>query len=324
MSRLVAVLAVVIVLLVSACSADVTDSDEYRALEAELATATEAQELAAAEAEQARKDLDQARDEADEARDEADEARDEADAAAAEAEEARAKIAEADARVSEAETALAEAPYVEWPESLRAPIIADCAEAGATGDQSADTAFCSCFVDHLENSIPLVDFLILSLDVFDSELNQFGLPTNMDPEIAAAVGSAALSCSADLTTTKTKPINDIATGDCFDDPLGAVEDAAVVTVHACSEPHDNEVFATLEMPGNDWPGDKAVNRWADTHCMEEFAPYVGTRYESSFLEIGWYYPLEESWVKYDDRNIACILYDPSLEKLSGSMRGPTT
>jgi hypothetical protein len=184
-------------------------------------------------------------------------------------------------------------------------------------------AICSCLVDHLEDSYPLVDFLALSADVFESELNQFGLPTNMDPEFAAAVGAATASCSADLSSVATKPINDIATGDCFDDPSGALEDAEVVVVHTCSEPHDDEVYATLEMPGNDWPGLDTVDQWADTHCLDAFKPYVGTRYETSVLEIGWYYPLEESWVKYDDHKISCILFDASLEKLSDSMKGST-
>lgn len=318
MSHLVAVLVVVIVLVATACSADVTDSDEYRSLEAELATVTEAHEAVASELEEAKQDLDEAKGEADQARDETYEA-------VAEAQAAQFEIDAATARALEAEAALAEAAYVEWPESLRSEFIVGCAEEAGTGDQSSDMAICSCVMDHLENSYPLVDFLTMAVEMADSELGQFGFPTEMDPEFAGVVATAAASCLVDpsvaFVTGKSKSINDIATGDCFDDPVGAVEDTDLVVVHPCSDPHDNEVYATLEMPGEDWPGEDAVNRWADTHCLDAFAPYVGTRYESSVLEIGWYYPVEESWVKWDNRKISCLLYDPSLEKLSRSMNG---
>jgi hypothetical protein len=151
------------------------------------------------------------------------------------------------------------------------------------------------------------------------DVSNLPTPTEFSPSMVTDPGGA--SRLFDPSAVTTKAFCDVATGDCFDEPIGDVEDTEWLVLRACSEPHDNEIFATLEIPGNDWPGFDTVDHWSDAHCLQAFEPYVGTRYESSALEIAWYFPLEQSWVKYDDRTVSCILFDASLEKMSSSMKG---
>jgi hypothetical protein len=113
---------------------------------------------------------------------------------------------------------------------------------------------------------------------------------------------------------------ELAVGDCFDDPT-SFEEVSEVPEKACSEAHDNEVFANRDMPDSTWPGDVAVQDWADEACLEEFEPYVGASYDASSLEFGWLVPTEASWNEIGDRTVTCILYDTAFEKLTGSVKG---
>jgi hypothetical protein len=131
--------------------------------------------------------------------------------------------------------------------------------------------------------------------------------------VLVAVSSALAGCGG-------KSAFDLQVGDCFDDPE-SFEEVETVPERECSEPHDNEVYANVVMSGTEWPGQTAVEDFADEACLDEFEPYVGAAYEDSALEFGWLVPTEESWNEADDRTVTCILYDINLEKLTGSMEG---
>lgn len=110
-------------------------------------------------------------------------------------------------------------------------------------------------------------------------------------------------------------------GECFDDPDLSAEGISDVDKVDCAEPHDNEVFATFDLPGDDYPGDEQVRELAFTGCEERFADYVGIDYASSVLFIFPIFPTEETWNEVDDREVICGLFDGSGEKLEGSMEG---
>lgn len=133
-----------------------------------------------------------------------------------------------------------------------------------------------------------------------------------------AIGILALGLV--LAACGGKSAFELAVGDCFDDP-SSFENVETVPEKACSEPHDNEVYANLTLTGGEWPGLATVEEWADEQCYTEFEQYVGASYEESILDFGWLVPTERSWNEIDDRTVTCILYDANLAKLEGSMKG---
>lgn len=111
-------------------------------------------------------------------------------------------------------------------------------------------------------------------------------------------------------------VADIAVGDCFDDP--AEEIVVELELIDCAEPHDNEVYANLQIQEDAFPGDEAITAFAYDACLDPFAAYVGESYEDSALDYWFLTPTAESW-NSGDRAITCVLYSADLSKLTGSV-----
>jgi hypothetical protein len=110
-------------------------------------------------------------------------------------------------------------------------------------------------------------------------------------------------------------------GDCFDDPSSTYGDEiSSLPGVPCAEPHDNEVYALVNVTMPEYPGEDAMWDHANDECLKRFEGFVGLEYESSSLDIYTMYPSTESW-KQDDREVVCALYDMNVEKLEGSMQG---
>ncbi|MBW3666551.1 MAG: septum formation family protein [Actinobacteria bacterium] len=140
--------------------------------------------------------------------------------------------------------------------------------------------------------------------------------------VLAACGGATRSEGGAITEEGRVSALDVEVGDCFDDPddFGAITSVEAIP---CDQLHDNEVFALPQHPAGPsepYPGDDALNSYAEEACVEAFADYVGIPYEESVFPLGTISPGADTW-EDGDREIICILYDPGLEKLEGSMRG---
>jgi hypothetical protein len=298
------ILVLLIVVVGAACSVDVSSSEEYQALEAELAAASQAEEEATSDAEEARAD----------------------------AETERAKVREvqtesdvAIARAEEAETALDELVGIEWPEAMLEDLVSEC-EGEAVGDTDlteAEVAFCSCFVHELTSTVSFIDTMLMGIETIDSgaELNELGLPVDMDPEFMAAFGTATATCVLSPSLGTETGAFTLTVGTCFDDPdqveLVHISDTPIVD---CDVPHDNEVYANRNLKGDEFPGSEGMASRADEVCLAEFAPYIGTAYLDSIYEFSWFVPSEESWDD-GDREVICFAYDLNLEKITDSING---
>ncbi|MER1994994.1 MAG: septum formation family protein [Arthrobacter sp.] len=109
-------------------------------------------------------------------------------------------------------------------------------------------------------------------------------------------------------------------GDCMvDDP--EAEEIADVDVLPCTEPHDSEVYAAMDIDADSYPGEEAVDGMAQEFCLAEFQPYVGTDYAVSALDVGYLTPTAMSWTLGNDREILCTVYRVDGEKLSTSVKG---
>ena len=143
-----------------------------------------------------------------------------------------------------------------------------------------------------------------------------------------AVLMVALACSAErdeageIQSAGSVDAFTMRVGDCFDDGAstwsGEIDRVPGVP---CSAPHDNEVYATFDLPDGTFPGEEEVDLMADEGCYERFHRAIGTSYEESVLMYGTLYPSEASWKRRKDREVVCVAYHMELEKLTGSVIG---
>jgi hypothetical protein len=127
-----------------------------------------------------------------------------------------------------------------------------------------------------------------------------------------------------LTSAGTVDVTELRVGDCF----SGAEETQISEVDGvpCAEPHDYEIFAVSEQPGDSYPTDAEFDAIFGSLCVPAFESYVGAPYASSELYAGMITPSESSWGD-GDRDYLCYLYEPtdaSLAEnvaLTGSMRG---
>jgi Septum formation len=103
-------------------------------------------------------------------------------------------------------------------------------------------------------------------------------------------------------------------GDCLVDTVGTEELEDVDAVHTvpCDQEHGSEVYATFDLEdASEYPGDKTVDDLAFAGCEERFAEFVGIDYVDSRLELYTFQPSESSWTALDDREVVCLVYDPT-------------
>ncbi|MFN8194595.1 MAG: hypothetical protein U0R80_09980 [Nocardioidaceae bacterium] len=149
--------------------------------------------------------------------------------------------------------------------------------------------------------------------------------------LAVVVGLLAANGTFDKADTPTAErsgavsVESLAPGDCFDDPdlLGIqgdddVQAPAALTLLSCSEDHDFEVFATVELDGGAFPGDDAILDAANKRCGNAFRDYA-TRRIPPDLSLYFCLPSSVTW-RLDDHSITCLAGLPG-EKLTRSLRG---
>ena len=78
--------------------------------------------------------------------------------------------------------------------------------------------------------------------------------------------------------------------------------------------------STTAPPAPGWPGQEVLERFARRVCPPPFDAWVGVPYELSELEISWVLPEEQDWLE-GERTMACTIYDPATERLSGTTAG---
>lgn len=112
----------------------------------------------------------------------------------------------------------------------------------------------------------------------------------------------------------------IRVGDCLETLDWSAEGFNTVPVIPCAEAHESEVYAATDLPDGDYPGDAAVAEAADEFCYAQFQGFVGMAWEDSVLEFGYLSPSQESWERGNDREVLCLIMDPT-GLVSGSLAG---
>jgi len=112
----------------------------------------------------------------------------------------------------------------------------------------------------------------------------------------------------------------IRVGDCFNDTGSFDEEVTDLPGVPCSDPHDNETYAVLDLTITTYPEADGMAELAHDTCLQQFGTFVGRDYESSSLDILTLFPTTESWAQ-NDREVICAVYDMNAIKLVGSVKG---
>jgi len=144
--------------------------------------------------------------------------------------------------------------------------------------------------------------------------------------LAAVVTAAALltGCASGSATPSTPmpspsptesatPVTALAAGECYD-PSGQ----GLVVVVECDVRHAFEVFASLLVEAEEYPGE-AVSATAGERCTRAFEAFVGLEYDASELLLRTIAPSAATWAQ-GDREILCVISDP-IGPVAGSLEG---
>ncbi|MDR6979367.1 hypothetical protein J2X68_006103 [Streptomyces sp. 3330] len=118
----------------------------------------------------------------------------------------------------------------------------------------------------------------------------------------------------------------LAKGDCFDVPGETFdEDVYDVDEVACSGEHDAEVFASVPLSGDSYPGDDHVTQVADDKCYTLQDAYAMDPWAlTDEVDIYYLTPTADSW-SWGDREITCVFANVDEKgTLTGSLRADET
>jgi hypothetical protein len=141
--------------------------------------------------------------------------------------------------------------------------------------------------------------------------------------VAAVIGistAAERNAAGEITAAGAVDAFEVRVGDCFDDEAFASSEISEIPGVPCSQPHDNEVYATFDIAG-EWPGDERVEELAYEGCFERFARAIGKSYEDSVIDFTTLFPTQGSWKQRDDREVVCVGFHMEAEELTGSIIG---
>ncbi|QRP48045.1 DUF4190 domain-containing protein [Amycolatopsis sp. FDAARGOS 1241] len=121
-----------------------------------------------------------------------------------------------------------------------------------------------------------------------------------------------IAVSVAVTLSGSDSVFAVHKGDCF-----TTESSTTITRVACDQPHGDEVYAVIALPGGDaYPGEETLAALSRDYCTgEQDAFFVNTSPPTN-LVMAVYYPHEAAW-RGDDHSAVC-----TLESESGGLRNP--
>jgi len=114
-------------------------------------------------------------------------------------------------------------------------------------------------------------------------------------------------------------------GQCFEGQSEVKAQLSELTELDCGEKHAQESYAVIPYQAADgaapdtYPGDDALNSFAEGACAGAYRDYVGIDYLDSSLFYTYLVPSARSW-EDDDRSVVCFVTTAG-EPLQGSVKG---
>jgi hypothetical protein len=97
------------------------------------------------------------------------------------------------------------------------------------------------------------------------------------------------------------------------------DEGSLATVAECSQDHDAEIYANVELGPGQWPGYDTVAERADEVCHHSFQAYVGTSVDDSDFDYSLFVSDEAEWVA-GQHAVICVVVPYFDDRLSGSVR----
>jgi hypothetical protein len=116
-----------------------------------------------------------------------------------------------------------------------------------------------------------------------------------------------------------RPVEELAVGDCFDLADSDAEEVDSATKQECTEPHQYEMFFVGDLPGGSYPSESDVELYVEANCFPAFATYIGLEYDSSELLASYFSPSEDGW-NDGDHSVQCATRDPNNAELTESLK----
>ena len=132
----------------------------------------------------------------------------------------------------------------------------------------------------------------------------------------AVFGFLALGFIVSLVDGR-EPIANAAVGQCF--IVGDADEIDEVPVVDCTEPHDSELFARVDVSalGTTYPGEDTMFDWLFDECVTRFPDYVGESYEASGYWIDMFIPTTDAWRDGDHTGLCTlVVLDEDLDVVS--------
>jgi len=146
--------------------------------------------------------------------------------------------------------------------------------------------------------------------------------TAPQPSTGAGTDSGTDTASTDGVV----PFSDLELGHCIADPYeNSVQDAdgtswlEGVMLVDCATVHYGEVYAVLDIEGDDPYVEDDVYSKADDLCYYAFEDYMGVSYEESMYYYDPFYPTAKSWA-YGDRETTCVVTSGASDTV-GTLQG---
>ncbi len=118
-------------------------------------------------------------------------------------------------------------------------------------------------------------------------------------------------------------VNELAVGDCFDEPTAA-QTISDVQHQPCTGPHDGEVFAVLTHPapsGEPYPVVSGFDDYIQQNCVPAWEAYTARTWATETeLTLNYYHPTLTSWAD-GGRDITCYSSRVDGARLNGPVRG---
>ncbi|MGP7960586.1 septum formation family protein [Sanguibacter sp. A247] len=147
----------------------------------------------------------------------------------------------------------------------------------------------------------------------------------------AAGACAVLACALAGCTSdddEAPHVTDVVVGDCLRAPAEVSGEVETVTRVACSDPHEQEAYASVPVVDESgaeidtFPGDAWLKSFSDGACASEFEGYVGVDYRDSDLFFTYLQPNARGW-EDGDRSVLCLVTTTGAQ-LTASVRGGTS
>jgi hypothetical protein len=106
----------------------------------------------------------------------------------------------------------------------------------------------------------------------------------------------------------------LAVGQCLVPPTKVQAELTSIEVVPCTDPHTQQVYAVVHDGAGSYPTPAALSTFANAHCLDDFAGFVGVSYQKSSLYFTYLLPSVRSWAA-GDRSVVCV-----VESVQGPLR----